>query len=138
MGQVLDIVPNHMCVDSSENQWWMEVLENGPSSPYAMYFDIDWTPVKKELRSKVLLPILGDQYGNVLEGQELKVVLEEGAFCALLEHCPVEPRTYIPILEHCLRICRFAEARGSCYIITAKNTSVLCAPIARSNYTVKK
>lgn len=80
MGQVLDIVPNHMCVDSPENQWWMEVLENGPSSPYAMYFDIDWTPVKKELRGKVLLPILGDQYGNILEGQELKVFLEEGAF----------------------------------------------------------
>ena len=82
MGQVLDIVPNHMCVDSPENQWWMDVLENGPSSPYAQYFDIEWAPVKKELRSKVLLPILGDQYGNILEGQELKVVLEEGAFFA--------------------------------------------------------
>jgi (1->4)-alpha-D-glucan 1-alpha-D-glucosylmutase len=105
MGQVLDIVPNHMCVDSSENQWWMEVLENGPSSPYAMYFDIDWTPVKKELRGKVLLPILGDQYGNILEGQELKVVLEEGAFFVrYYEHrFPLEPRTYVLILEYHLQ-----------------------------------
>jgi len=105
MGQVLDIVPNHMCVDSPENQWWMEVLENGPSSPYAMYFDIDWTPVKKELRGKVLLPILGDQYGNILEGQELKVVLEEGAFFVhYSEHrFPLEPRTYVLILEHHLQ-----------------------------------
>jgi (1->4)-alpha-D-glucan 1-alpha-D-glucosylmutase len=47
MGQVLDIVPNHMCVDCSENRWWMDVLENGPSSPYVMYFDIDWAPVKR-------------------------------------------------------------------------------------------
>ena len=102
MGQVLDIVPNHMCVECPENAWWMEVLENGPSSPYAMYFDIDWTPVKKELRNKVLLPILGDQYGNVLEGQELKVVFEEGAFFVHYnEHqFPLEPGTYVLILEH--------------------------------------
>ena len=83
----------------------MDVLENGLSSPYAMYFDIDWTPVKKELRSKVLLPILGDQYGNILEGQELKVVLEEGEFFVhYSEHrFPLEPRTYVLILEHRLQ-----------------------------------
>ncbi len=50
MGQILDIVPNHMCVASDENPWWNDVLENGPSSPYAAYFDIDWKPVKEELR----------------------------------------------------------------------------------------
>lgn len=105
MGQVLDIVPNHMCVDSPENQWWMDVLENGPSSTYAPYFDIEWAPVKKELRSKVLLPILGDQYGNILEGQELKIVLEEGAFFAHYSEYrfPLEPRTYVLILEHRLQ-----------------------------------
>jgi (1->4)-alpha-D-glucan 1-alpha-D-glucosylmutase len=105
MGQVLDIVPNHMCVDSPENQWWMDVLENGPSSPYAQYFDIEWDPVKKELRNKVLLPVLGDQYGNVLEGQELKVVLEEGAFFVhyYAYRFPLEPGTYVLILEHRLR-----------------------------------
>ena len=71
MGQLLDIVPNHMCIESAENHWWRDVLENGRTSPYAAYFDIDWSPVKKELLNKVLLPILGDQYGKVLEEQEL-------------------------------------------------------------------
>src|SRR5512147_2079586 len=61
MGQMLDVVPNHMCVDDSANAWWMDVLENGPSSPFAHFFDIDWTPVKRELTDRVLLPILGDQ-----------------------------------------------------------------------------
>ncbi|HSB52132.1 MAG TPA: alpha-amylase family glycosyl hydrolase, partial [Dissulfurispiraceae bacterium] len=60
MGQLLDIVPNHMCVKSTENMLWMDVLENGPSSLYACVFDIDWHPVKEELKNKVLLPILGD------------------------------------------------------------------------------
>jgi (1->4)-alpha-D-glucan 1-alpha-D-glucosylmutase len=102
MGQVLDIVPNHMCVDSSENLWWMDVLENGPSSPYAKFFDIDWTPVKKELKDKVLIPILGNQYGNILEGQELRLVFEEGAFFVYYyEHkFPLRPQTYVVALEY--------------------------------------
>jgi (1->4)-alpha-D-glucan 1-alpha-D-glucosylmutase len=105
MGQVLDIVPNHMCVDSSENRWWMDVLENGPSSPYARYFDIDWSPVKKELKNKVLIPVLGDQYGNVLEGQQLKLSLEEGAFYLYYyEHkFPLRPQTYVNIMEYRLQ-----------------------------------
>jgi (1->4)-alpha-D-glucan 1-alpha-D-glucosylmutase len=105
MGQVMDIVPNHMCVDSSENRWWMDVLENGPSSPYATYFDIDWDPVKKELRNKVLIPVLGDQYGNVLEGQQLRLRFEEGAFFVYYyDHkFPLRPQTYVNILEHRLQ-----------------------------------
>ncbi len=102
MGQVLDIVPNHMCVDSSDNLWWMDVLENGPSSPYAKFFDIDWAPVKKELKDKVLIPVLGNQYGNILEGQELLLVFEEGAFFVhYFEHTfPLRPQTYVLVLEH--------------------------------------
>ncbi|MGE5173291.1 MAG: malto-oligosyltrehalose synthase [Betaproteobacteria bacterium] len=105
MGQVLDIVPNHMCIERPENAWWQDVLENGPSSPYAGYFDIDWSPVKKELRDKVLIPVLGSQYGNVLEGQELKLTFEEGAFFVnYYEHrFPLRPQTYALILEHRLR-----------------------------------
>jgi (1->4)-alpha-D-glucan 1-alpha-D-glucosylmutase len=56
MGQILDIVPNHLYVGSEDNAWWLDVLENGPSSPYALFFDIDWNPVKRELKNKVLLP----------------------------------------------------------------------------------
>ena len=72
MGQVLDFVPNHMGIGEPLNKWWMDVLENGPSSVYAPYFDIDWHPLKSDLDGKVLLPILGDQYGRVLERGELK------------------------------------------------------------------
>jgi (1->4)-alpha-D-glucan 1-alpha-D-glucosylmutase len=67
MGQILDMVPNHRGIAKSRNPWWADVLENGPRSWYASCFDIDWTPVKDELANKVLLPILGDQYGRVLE-----------------------------------------------------------------------
>ena len=66
MGRVLDIVPNHMGVNGP-NPYWLDVLEIGLHSPYAAFFDIDWHPVKDELEGRVLLPILEDQYGRVLE-----------------------------------------------------------------------
>jgi (1->4)-alpha-D-glucan 1-alpha-D-glucosylmutase len=84
LGHVLDIVPNHMGIAmgarGKRNRWWMSVLENGPSSPYASHFDIDWNPRNPELAGKVLLPVLGDQYGRVLEAGELKLVYEAGQF----------------------------------------------------------
>ncbi len=100
LGHILDIVPNHMGV--TENQWWLDVLENGQNSPFAHYFDIDWHPIKKELRGKVLLPVLGDQYGKVLENQELKLVFSEGAFWVTYyeNRFPVSPRTYPRILRY--------------------------------------
>ena len=102
MGHILDFVPNHMCIESSDNVWWMDVLENGVSSPYAHFFDIDWEPVKKELIGKVLLPLLGDQYGKVLENGDLHLVFREGAFyvnCYTLQ-IPIEPKSYLQILQH--------------------------------------
>ncbi len=104
MGQILDIVPNHMCIASKENVWWMDVLENGQSSPHADFFDIDWEPVKKELKHKILLPILGDQYGIVLERQELQLVFKDGElFVNYYQHMfPIRPKTYIDILQHCI------------------------------------
>jgi len=80
MGHILDVVPNHMGIAKSANPWWLDVLENGPSSRFAGFFDIEWRPVKDELADKVLIPILGDQYGDVLERQELQVAYQEGAF----------------------------------------------------------
>ena len=96
MGQIVDVVPNHMSAAPAENAWWNDVLENGPSSPHAAYFDIDWRPVKEELRDKVLLPILGDQYGQVLERGELKLEFREGAFVLRYYESllPLDPRTY--------------------------------------------
>jgi (1->4)-alpha-D-glucan 1-alpha-D-glucosylmutase len=104
MGQVLDFVPNHMGIAEPGNKWWMDVLENGPSSMYAPYFDIDWRPLKSDLRDKVLLPILGDQYGRVLERGELQVRFEEGAFYLECQNqkLPIAPGTYRLILEMAL------------------------------------
>ncbi|WP_437736519.1 malto-oligosyltrehalose synthase [Sorangium sp. So ce1335] len=96
MGLLLDFVPNHMGVGTSDNAWWNDVLENGPSSLYAAFFDIDWAPLKTELRNMVLLPVLGDHYGRVLERGELKITFENGAFVLrYFDHVfPVNPRTY--------------------------------------------
>lgn len=101
MGQVLDFVPNHMGIGEPFNHWWMDVLENGPSSMHAPYFDIDWHPLKADLQEKVLLPILGDQYGRVLERGELQVRFEAGAFflCYHKHELPIAPGTYRYILE---------------------------------------
>jgi (1->4)-alpha-D-glucan 1-alpha-D-glucosylmutase len=101
MGQIVDFVPNHMGIGEPLNQWWMDVLENGPSSTYAPYFDIDWKPLKSDLKEKVLLPILGDQYGRVLERGELQVHFEAGAFfLRYYDHeFPIAPGTYRHILE---------------------------------------
>ncbi|MBI2930777.1 MAG: malto-oligosyltrehalose synthase [Planctomycetes bacterium] len=98
---VMDIVPNHLCIASSDNAWWMDVLENGSSSPYARAFDIDWNPPKSDLANKVLLPVLSDQYGRVLENGEIRVVVDQGLF--RIEYAgigfPLAPRTWTRILH---------------------------------------
>jgi (1->4)-alpha-D-glucan 1-alpha-D-glucosylmutase len=73
MQHVVDFVPNHMGISTATNPWWRDVLANGPAAPSAHFFDIDWNPFKTELRRKLLLPILGDQYGIVLERGELRL-----------------------------------------------------------------
>src|SRR5438046_3533081 len=101
MGQITDFVPNHMGINDPQNVWWQDVLENGPSSLYAPYFDIEWRPLKADLHDKVLLPILGDQYGRVLERGELRVRFESGSFfLTYFDHVfPIAPGTYRYVLE---------------------------------------
>ena len=77
MGILLDIVPNHMGV-GNDSVWWQDVLENGRASQYAEFFDIDWDPLKTDMQSKLLLPILGAQYGEELENKRIQIVLEDG------------------------------------------------------------
>ncbi len=105
MGQMLDFVPNHVGIAEPLNEWWMDVLENGPSSRFAPYFDIDWHPLKSDLRDKVLLPILSDQYGRVLERGELQVLFEEGTFYLLYgeRRLPIAPGTYRYVLDIALQ-----------------------------------
>ncbi|HEY8555284.1 MAG TPA: malto-oligosyltrehalose synthase [Burkholderiales bacterium] len=115
LGQILDIVPNHMGV-GSDNQWWLDVLENGQASQYAAFFDIDWRPLKAELRGKVLLPVLGDHYGRVLERGELKLAWDaaSGAFSVhYYDHrFPIDPVTYPLVLERDLRALEEALGAG--------------------------
>jgi (1->4)-alpha-D-glucan 1-alpha-D-glucosylmutase len=66
MGVVLDVVPNHMAADPERNALWRQVLRDGPSSPAARFFDIDWRPLTGLVRDKVLLPILEEPYGQAL------------------------------------------------------------------------
>ncbi|HML22862.1 MAG TPA: malto-oligosyltrehalose synthase [Aggregatilinea sp.] len=101
MGLMLDMVPNHMGIGAACNNWWMDVLENGPSSAYGGFFDIDWQPVKAELANKVLLPILEDQYGAVLESGKLRLVYADGAFAVHYydTRLPVAPDSYARILS---------------------------------------
>ncbi|MEA3146493.1 MAG: (1-_4)-alpha-D-glucan 1-alpha-D-glucosylmutase, partial [Verrucomicrobiota bacterium] len=96
MGQIVDFVPNHMGIIDPQNEWWMDVLENGPSSRFAQFFDIDWDPLKEALHNKVLLPVLGDQYGRVLERGDFHLRFEEGGFYLTYYDWvfPLNPRTY--------------------------------------------
>lgn len=106
MGQIVDFVPNHMGVGMADNEWWLDVLEWGSSSPFAKYFDIDWDPAKPELRGKVLLPVLGDHYGEALERGELQLRFEaeQGSFSVWYHghRFPIAPRRYARILDAAL------------------------------------
>jgi (1->4)-alpha-D-glucan 1-alpha-D-glucosylmutase len=105
--QVLDIVPNHMAIGGRENPWWWDVLENGPSSRYAGFFDVDWDPPEAKLRNTVLLPVLGDHYGRVLENGELALRREGGQFIVRYhDHVfPVSPRSLDELITDAARRC---------------------------------
>ena len=101
MRLILDIVPNHMAA-SSENRWWMDVLENGSESVFASYFDIDWHPPSRNLEGKVLLPVLGRPFGEALDRGELQLILENrNVFVQYFESIfPLMPRSYRRVLKH--------------------------------------
>ena len=130
MGQVLDFVPNHMGISEPINGWWMDVLENGPSSEHASYFDIEWHPLKQELENKVLLPILGDRYGRVLEAGEFKLALEGGAFF-LRYHAaklPLNPRSYPQLLNRAAHRLAEHQARDFHHELLSISTALAGLP----------
>ncbi|HEX8756500.1 MAG TPA: malto-oligosyltrehalose synthase, partial [Steroidobacteraceae bacterium] len=113
MGHILDIVPNHVGIMGSDNAWWLDVLENGQASIYADYFDIDWNPANPALADKVLVPVLAEPYGIVLERGDLHLRFERelGSFAIHYhEHrMPLDPRTYPRILDAALALERCSE-----------------------------
>jgi (1->4)-alpha-D-glucan 1-alpha-D-glucosylmutase len=100
LGQLLDVVPNHMAITGRDNRWWWDVLRSGPASRYAGYFDVDWDSHESALRNMVLLPILGDHYGRELEAGRFAVRREGGEF--VLEYfdhvAPIDPASMGPVL----------------------------------------
>jgi (1->4)-alpha-D-glucan 1-alpha-D-glucosylmutase len=118
MGLLLDIVPNHMSA-SHENPWWMDVLENGPSSQYADYFDIDWHPTTTKAaflqENRVLLPFLGDLYGNILENCEIALRLDDsGFFIQYFDHrFPLDPKSYEPIIVGIAEVLEHRQSAGA-------------------------
>jgi len=105
LGVVLDVVPNHMAAALPQNRWWWDVLENGPSSFWGSFFDIDWDPPESTLRNRVLLPILGRRYGRVLEAREVALAYDEGSFTIhYFDHVlPVAPRSLDRVLADAAR-----------------------------------
>jgi (1->4)-alpha-D-glucan 1-alpha-D-glucosylmutase len=100
LGQVLDIVPNHMSL-GEQNRYWWDVLENGQSSRYASFFDIDWNSPEERLREKVLVPILAEQYGKVLAAGGIRLVRDGSEFRveASSQKLPVAAQTLAPVLS---------------------------------------
>jgi (1->4)-alpha-D-glucan 1-alpha-D-glucosylmutase len=116
LGQVLDVVPNHMAISgtpsrkgapSHRNVWWWDVLENGPSSRYAGHFDVDWDPPEAKLRNTVLMPVLGDHYGRVVEAGDIQLARVEGRFeIRYFDHVlPVAPRSIDGLLGWAAELC---------------------------------
>lgn len=106
LGQIVDVVPNHMSIASRRNRWWWDVLENGPSSRFARFFDVDWQPNDPRFQNQTLLPILGDHYGRVLEEGHLRVIRSGSKFTvrAYEDHeMPASPTSMAPILAEAAR-----------------------------------
>jgi (1->4)-alpha-D-glucan 1-alpha-D-glucosylmutase len=102
LGLVLDIVPNHMAV-GADNAWWFDVLENGPASRFAAWFDIDWAPVRTSMRNRLLVPVLAAPLGEVIDGGGIRIVFRPETGVLLVRHAeadfPLEPRTYPLVLR---------------------------------------
>ena len=101
LGQVIDLVPNHMSIASHENVWWTDVLERGPASRYARHFDVDWQPSDSRFHNAILLPVLADHYGLMLTQRRIRLTREEGRVWVVYEshRFPVAPATLALIFQ---------------------------------------
>jgi (1->4)-alpha-D-glucan 1-alpha-D-glucosylmutase len=111
LGQVLDIVPNHMAITGGHNAWWWDTLENGTSSRYAPYFDIEWNAPEERLRNKILLPVLENHSGLIIEAGKLVLERREGSFLFRVhdQAFPVAPESMADMLSGCAARCGSGE-----------------------------
>ncbi len=100
MGLVVDVVPNHMAISGERNAWWWDVLEHGHASRYASFFDVDWDPPESRLRNVILLPVLPDHYGRVLDAGGIRVVRDRTRITVAVgdRRFPLDPRSIGPLL----------------------------------------
>lgn len=129
LGQILDVVPNHMGIMGADNAWWLDVLENGQASAWGAFFDVDWEPLNPQLRGKVLLPLLGDHYGTILERGELRLDFDavRGEFSIFYHQhrLPVDPATYPHIIGY--RSDRLADILGENHVHFVELQTLLTA-----------
>lgn len=115
LGVILDIVPNHVAVGGDDNGWWMDVLEKGPASPYARFFDIDWSPGAPALEQRMLAPFLGAPYGEVLSSGDLKLGLEADGTPSVraygVHRFPIRPEDQATILAESERLDALYDGR---------------------------
>ena len=111
LGQILDFVPNHMCVSEQSNAWWRDILELGPYSKYASYFDVNWESRESLNHNRVLLPVLEDHYGKLLETGKLKLDRTEDGFVVRYrtDSYPVSPETWSGILRYAAQLSEIDE-----------------------------
>lgn len=135
LSHLIDVVPNHMAIPGQQNPWWWDVLESGPSSLYASYFDVDWETSEDRWQNRILLPVLGDHYGRILEAGEI-VLTHDNAHFALhyFDHMfPVDPSSLASLLGHA------AEECGSeCLGFLAESYRRMPRPTVTSDEAVEK
>jgi (1->4)-alpha-D-glucan 1-alpha-D-glucosylmutase len=122
---ILDFVPNHMGIEGALNRRWRSVLEHGPQSRYASFFDIQWRAEAAEDHPRILVPVLGEQYGKVLEQGEISLVYDKGL---LLRHqgttFPLRPQSYPLILRPLVAECPAADAAALEIIVSEFNEGI--------------
>ncbi len=101
MGLIVDIVPNHMAIGGADNAMWLDVLENGEQSAFASVFDIDFTMGDPDSVGKVIVPVLGQPYGDALKEGQLSLVWDDGlgrlAFAYGPHRLPLRPEDYVRV-----------------------------------------
>ncbi|MEJ2689588.1 MAG: malto-oligosyltrehalose synthase [Deltaproteobacteria bacterium] len=131
---LVDVVPNHMAIMGSDNSWWLDVLENGPASIYAPFFDIDWQPLKRSLRNRLLVPVLGDQYGRELEAGRIRLIFDEregGLAIIYFDHLfPLDPRTYPLVLRRNLADFAYQLGEDHADLLELREILELCAKLS--------
>ena len=141
LGMVLDIVPNHMSL-AQNNPYWLDVLENGPDSRYAEYFDMDWITGEERMRNKVLLPLLGDQYGIVLKSGAIRLARAATRFEVTLNDArlPVAPASMSSVLETAAQALRSETlgflADSLAHLFVEESNSIAARRKRRRNQTV--